>query len=335
MSLRLVQVAVRGDERPAVDRILDDVEAVDVWFRELVDDRLLVSVLLPSERTEALSDAFRDTFAGRDDFRLVLLAVEATVPRLEETETPGPPDSASAADTTPGRLSREELQADVEEGAHITRVYVLTVILSSVLAAVGLIRDDVAVLVGAMVVAPLLGPNMALAFATTLGDLDLVVRSLKTTLLGVGLALAFSLLVGMVLPVDPTVAAIARRTHVGVADVAVALAAGSAGALTFTTGLPSALVGVMVAVALLPPLVSSGLLLGSGHAALGFGSLVLVATNVVCLNLAGVVTFMAQAIRPRTWWEEERAKRAKRVALALWAVLLAALLLIIYTQLEG
>jgi uncharacterized membrane protein len=133
----------------------------------------------------------------------------------------------------------------------------------------------------------------------------------------------------MLMAVDPSVEAIADRTRAGVPDVAVALAAGSAGALTFTTGIPSALVGVMVAVALLPPLVNAGLLLGSGYFPGALGAFMLVLTNVVCLNLAGVVTFQLQRIRPRSWWEEEKAARATRIAFILWAVLLAGLVAII------
>jgi uncharacterized hydrophobic protein (TIGR00341 family) len=195
-----------------------------------------------------------------------------------------------------------------------------------VLAAVGLVRNDPVILVGAMVVAPLLGPNLALAFGTTLGDLPLVARSLRTSLLGVALALAFSVVIGALMGVDPSVEAIADRTRASVPDVAVALAAGSAGALTFTSGLPAALVGVMVAVALLPPLVNAGLLLGSGYVPGAFGALLLVLTNVVCLNLAGVVTFRIQRIRPRSWWEEDRARKATRLAFWFLALLLAGLI---------
>jgi uncharacterized membrane protein len=103
------------------------------------------------------------------------------------------------------------------------------------------------------------------------------------------------------------------------------VAAGSAGALAFTTGLPAALVGVMVAVALLPPLAAAGLLAGSGLWGPAGGAFLLVVTNVVCVNLAAIVTFLAQRVRPRTWWEEEKAKKATRVALATWITLLAAL----------
>jgi uncharacterized hydrophobic protein (TIGR00271 family) len=114
-----------------------------------------------------------------------------------------------------------------------------------------------------MVIAPLLGPNVALSLATTLGDGDLARTALKTNAVGIGLALALSVCLGLILAVDPNIHEIASRTEVSLSDVVLALVAGGAGALAFTSGVPAALVGVMVAVALLPPLVTCGLLLGS------------------------------------------------------------------------
>jgi uncharacterized membrane protein len=91
----------------------------------------------------------------------------------------------------------------------------------------------------------------------------------------------------------------------------------------------SALIGVMVAVALLPPLVTAGMLCGSGQWGLAAGSLLLFLINLICVNLAGVVAFLVQGIRPVTWWEATKAKKATRFAIFLWMVLLAALVVMI------
>jgi uncharacterized membrane protein len=114
-----------------------------------------------------------------------------------------------------------------------------------------------------------------------------------------------------------------------------ALAAGSAGALAFTSGVPSVVVGVMVAVALLPPLVVAGLLAGAGHWMPAAGALVLLLTNVTCVNLAGVVTFLLQKVRPRTWWEADRARSSTRLAVAVWILMLAVLLALILLEYLG
>ena len=111
--------------------------------------------------------------------------------------------------------------------------------------------------------------------------------------------------------------------------MAVALAAGSAGALTFTSGLPSALVGVMVAVALLPPLVATGLFLGAGYVMEAMAAGLLTVTNVVSLNLAAVCTFLILGVWPRHWRDVEQARASTRFALMLWgtaALILAAII---------
>jgi uncharacterized hydrophobic protein (TIGR00341 family) len=203
------------------------------------------------------------------------------------------------------------------------------VVLSAIVAAIGLIRDNVAVVVGAMVIAPLLGPNVSLALGTTLGDIPLTLRSLKTNVVGLVVAFGIAVAIGTLVPLDPTVKEIASRTEAGVSDVVLALAAGAAGALAYTSGVPASLVGVMVAVALVPPLVSAGLLAGSGHTALALQALVLVLTNVVCINLSGVLTFLAQRVRPRNWWEEKKAKKATQRAITLWVVFLLVLIVVI------
>jgi len=112
---------------------------------------------------------------------------------------------------------------------------------------------------------------------------------------------------------------------VGLSDVALALAAGVAGTLSVTRGVSTALIGVMVAVALLPPLVALGMLLGAGYGSAALGAALLTLTNVVAINLAGVVTFLAQGVRPMSWYEAERAKTATRWAIAIWVVALGIL----------
>ena len=71
------------------------------------------------------------------------------------------------------------------------------------------------------------------------------------------------------------------------------------------------LVGVMVAVALLPPIVASGILMGQCHVLAAVGMLLAFSINVVGINLAAVLTFLAQGISPRTWWEKRKTKKNK------------------------
>jgi uncharacterized hydrophobic protein (TIGR00341 family) len=141
--------------------------------------------------------------------------------------------------------------------------------------------------------------------------------------------LYFLFFLGFIFVVSPDIPEIASRINVGIGDVILGLAPGSAGALAFTTGVSTTLIGVMVAVALLPPLVTFGMLLGAGYFYEALGAMLLVLTNIICINLAGVITFLVQGIRPLTWWEADRAKKATRIAIVLWVLLLLTLMIVI------
>jgi uncharacterized hydrophobic protein (TIGR00341 family) len=225
--------------------------------------------------------------------------------------------------------TREELYSQIVKGARLDSSFLLLVVLSTVVAAIGLAEDNVAVVVGAMVIAPLLGPNIALAFATSLGDRWLAWEALKTNMAGLSLALTLSFGIGLVWPVNLDSQEVMARTTVGLDGVALALASGAAAVLSLTTGLSTTLVGVMVAVALLPPTATLGLLLGSGRMGLAGGAALLLAVNLVCVLLAAKLVFLIKGVKPRTWLEQTRAKQSVPVYLGLWAALLLILVMVI------
>ena len=195
--------------------------------------------------------------------------------------------------------------------------------LSAIVAAIGLLNNNVAVIIGAMVIAPLLGPNVALSLATTLGDFSLAKNALKTNLVGILTAVAFSIAIGFFLHVNPHIPEIESRTRVGLEEVVLALVSGCAGTLAFTSGVPATLIGVAVAVAILPPLVSFGLLIGSGYISLSLGALLLFFINITSINLAGIITFFAQGIFPQAWLERKNAKKSIAVSVIILFLLLA------------
>lgn len=337
MPLRLLEVILPQTNSQTVRELIEDKSVIGFWQEDTSEAGLLIKMLLSAEQTEQILDLLEEKFGGTEGFRVVMLPVEATIPRIDQKEENNQtglaePQPAEETGQKVSRISREELYADIVDSTKLTATYTAMVTLSSIVAAVGLLRDNVAVVIGAMVIAPLLGPNVALALATTLGDFELGRNALKTSLSGVAIALGLSITVGYFFNVDPTVSEISARTGVGFSDIVLALASGSAGVLAFTSGISTALIGVMVAVALLPPLVAFGLLLGSGHWPEAAGALLLLVTNLICVNLAGVTTFLAQGIRPRQWWEEKKAERATRLAIMLWSVLLIILTVVIFVS---
>ena len=125
------------------------------------------------------------------------------------------------------------------------------IVLSAIVAAIGVLNDNVAVIIGAMVIAPLLTPNVSLSLATALGDLPLFKSALKTLFFGIAIVIVLSTALGLLLPVDPSLQEISSRTSVGLMEIVLALASGAAGALSLTSSAPAVL--IRVAVALMPP----------------------------------------------------------------------------------
>ena len=319
----MIEAVVPDAEADAARELCQGDAIHGVWTYDFDDDHSGVRVLLDAKGTEALLDRLSHRFEGREGFRALVFRLEAVLPRIEPKEEQGPEKTEPRFGRS--RLSRAELYAQAQEGAELNWVFFATVLLSTVVALVGLHRNDVAVIIGAMVLAPLLGPNVSLAIATTLGDKVLAVGALRKNVLGLMLAVAIAMAAGALLPIDIASPAIIARTQLSLPDLALAAAAGIAGGIAFTTGVPASVIGVMVAVALVPPLVVFGMLLGSGQVAAATGAGLLVAANLVCVNLAGVATFLAQGVRPSRWWDAVRAGRTARLGLLLWLALLFAL----------
>ena len=326
MALRLIEMVLQEEDGAGVRALLKDCKVLENRQIRLADGEMLVRILLDAEQSETVMDLLEQRYSNGEGNRVVILPVEATLPRAQaKPETAATSEPQPPEEKPPQRIGREELYEDIKHGARLTRVYISMVALSTVVAAIGLNHNSVPVIIGAMVIAPLLGPNVALSLGITLGDLSLLWEGLLTALAGVAAALVLSVIIGVLLNVDPTLSEMASRTRVGLGDVVVALASGSAGALAFTTGISATLIGVMVAVALLPPLATSGLLLGGGHPTLAIGAFSLFLVNLICVNLAGVTTFVLQGIKPTSWWEKDRAVKATRIAIALSVTLLSVL----------
>jgi uncharacterized hydrophobic protein (TIGR00341 family) len=313
MADRYLEIVLPAGHAERLQEVFDSGRAIWTGVNEQ-DQSTFHRILLPSDKVEEILDQIQSRCSGVDGFHAVVLPVAAALPVSNSEAEP---------ETKTRQVAREELLAALSDSSHPSKVYMITVALSTIVACVGLARDSGAVVIGAMVIAPLLGPNMALALAITLGDQKLFKRSMQANLGGVSLAFAFSLLLGLILNIDPSQSEIASRSELQPSDLLLGLASGAAGAMAFTAGVSAQLVGVMVAVALLPPLATCGMLLVNGFTVeAGFAGLLLWA-NIVCINLAAVTVFILQKVRPRTWWEHRRSVRRSHFALLFWGASLA------------
>ena len=323
MNLRLVEVYLPQEKGELFEEIIAEYSYAGIWSKKLENNQLEFKILLSSGQVELLVDCVVGQFKNIEDFRLLLLPVEASLPRLESSEKNGLPEA-------PTRINREEIYTNVATSVHFSWTQISLLLLSSSIAAVGLVRGSEVVIIGAMVIAPLLKPNMALAVAIILGDLSLALKTIRVGIVGILVPIVFSILIGLLIPVSPDLPEIAIRTKLTLPDIVVALASGAAAAISLTAGEISSIVGVMVSVALLPPLVTWGMLMGSGEWEPALGAMLLVTANIASLNLAAIATLILQDVRPTGWLQSIQAKKLTKIATGSWILLLAGLIGVIF-----
>jgi uncharacterized hydrophobic protein (TIGR00271 family) len=218
-------------------------------------------------------------------------------------------------------------------GASPTREYYILTILSTVIATAGLIMGSTAVVIGAMIVAPLMTPILALSLGVVWGDLRLMRNAFISIMFGSLLAVFISAFMAFLLPEVAYTNEILSRARPGFYDIVVGVASGLVGAYGFANSkVSSSLVGIAIAVALLPPLCTIGIGLGFLDVQVALGALVLFIINLTTISLAGALVFWILQIHPFDADKEEVKRRAiSQIALSLALLVLIALPLAYFT----
>ena len=182
---------------------------------------------------------------------------------------------------------QEAIRESICKDATFDRAYLLMNVLAATIASYGLFANSPAVVIGAMIVAMLLGPIAGIALALVDSDMKFLLKSLSTLLAGTCGVIISAFIVGTIHKDIPITNEIIARTAPNLLDLMIALAGGAAGAYaTVSPRLSIAFVGVAIATALVPPLSSAGILFARGEVGLGIGALLLTLTNMVAIQFA-------------------------------------------------
>ena len=212
-------------------------------------------------------------------------------------------------------VEQNELIWSAEKSASTNLDYVVMIVLSAALATLGLLTNSVAVIIGAMLVAPLMSPISSFSTGMATGILHLTRRASVTLFTGVTLALLISILMGVVLPIDTPTDEMLARGSPNLLDAAIALVSGWVAAYaTARKGIPAALAGVAIAAALMPPISTIGLGIALRDFDLAFGANLLFLANIAFIIAAQYITFLWLGMHPtkdregatlnrsRAWW---------------------------------
>lgn len=314
--MRLVQIAVSAPRVEAATTAIDrfGAEYVVAAGPETADTQLVI-VPVPTGAVEELLETLRAAGVDERNFTVVSDLASVISPRTEALRE----SFAADADEDPEKLAREELSDTVGALLGESGTFVALTAISAIVAVAGILTDAAAVVVGSMVIAPLIGPAMATSVGTVLDEEDLFRRGLFRQLSGFLIAVVAATAMaggvryaGLIPPGTDlsTIGQFASRSRPDVLSLAVALGAGAAGAISLTSGISTALVGVMIAAALIPPIgvVGIGIAYGQPAAILGAGALVVV--NLLAINLTALGVLVAQDYQPRQWFRLSDARRA-------------------------
>lgn len=187
----------------------------------------------------------------------------------------------------------------VYDNGGLTGRYLMMTVISAAIAALGLMLGSPAVVIGAMLVSPMMGPIVALGFSLALLDWEELKRAVKALAVGVGLALAVAILLTLLSPLKEPTSEILARTRPNFFDLLIAVFSGVAGAYAVIRQRGETIIGVAIATALMPPVATVGFGLGTGDLRIAGGAVFLFMTNLVAIALAATLTAGFYGFRPR------------------------------------
>ncbi len=333
--MRHIQVTVPIGKRETVLDLLDD-EGIDYVVTEESSNReydAIVTFPVPTNAVEPVLDSLQDAGLDEQSYTVVVDAETVISRKFEQLQ-----DEHATESVEEEQISRQELLTRADELTPTFSVFFAMTLISAIVATVGLMLDSPAVVVGSMVIAPLIGPALSASIGTVVNDREVFMTGLRYQFTGVFGGIVVAAIVAWMFQalflVPPgaeitQIDEIAERIAPELLLLPVALGAGAAGILSLATGFSIAIVGVMIAAALVPPMAAAGIALAYGLPVAALGSTVLVLINLLGVNLAGLLTLRYMGYRPNSWFEVSTANRQffKQAAVFVGVILLLSLFL--------
>ncbi|MFC4439538.1 MULTISPECIES: TIGR00341 family protein [Natrialbaceae] len=329
--MRYLEITVpEGKRRPVLD-ILEE-EGIDYVVSDETSGRGYTAVVrfpIPTRAVEPVLDRLRRAGLS-DDASVVVINAETVI--SEEFATLR--DQYSQGGKKGSRTSRQVLRTKADELTPPFPIYTAMLLISAVVATAGLLADSPAVVIGAMVIAPLIGPALAANVGIVTGDDRLKSTGFTYQVVGVTIVIVASIglatlarLAGLEpAGVDIVVATeLQERVAPNLFSLAVALGAGIAGILSLTRGFSEAIVGVMIAAALIPPSAAVGITVAWGMYGAAIGATILVIVNVLSINLAALATLWVAGYRPQGLFEVSPTRKPTYTYAAIFSVALLVL----------
>jgi uncharacterized hydrophobic protein (TIGR00341 family) len=328
--LNKIEVTVTKNEASKVEELLEKTELVYLSSEvEIKGEKCcFYSIVLPDHLVDkTVSDISSVIDLRPRENTISILCVEGAVStyldRLREKveKKPTPP------------IPLEKLVESTERYTRLNKDVLTMALFATMIALAGLFLDNVAIVIGAMLLSPLLGPINAFAVNANLGRIRKLARSQAAVLLLLAsiiiLAATITFAASQFVTLPENTTQIAIRTHATLIDILIALILGLAAGLALFVGFPEILVGVAIAVAIVPPAAVSGIGLAIFDPNLFLGALVLTLIYLLGLQLGSTLILRIRGVLPRRYYKQNEARKRSAYSILVLALLLALLSLIV------
>jgi uncharacterized hydrophobic protein (TIGR00341 family) len=298
-----LQVTVPGKFKDEAKEILEDYSTdVSVSEAEKDDEKIVeFHVTVESDQIDDLSEDLKGIDdLGSGDLTINVMKQESQIKKGQKTQ------GGSSI------LSQAEIYSQAQDSSVFNKAEWSLVALSSVIATYGLIADNLIVVIGAMMVAPILSPFISGALSLNVGDKKLLKQSVKTGSTSFLLAVIASTVAAVPFPVSWN-SSLALVSQPSIVSVLLSIFVGAAAALTFVTGMRDEIAGVAVAIALIPPIASIGIGFKLMNLNLVLNAFTVAVMNIVSIIASGFVCFHLIGIRPSTYYKKKQAEEIRYV----------------------
>ena len=327
--MKKIEITVTTSEAGKVEELLKQTELVYLSSKVEIEGEkcCYYSIILPDN----LSDKIVADISNVIDLRLrentiSVICVEGAVsPYLDRLRE----KAASSKPLSP----LERLVESTDRYTRLSRDVVIMALFATMIALAGLLLDNVAIVIGAMLLSPLLGPINAFAVNANLGRIRKLARSQAAILLLlaaiIALAAAITFVASQFIELPENTVQIAIRNSATETDILIALILGLAAGLALFVGFSEILVGVAIAVAIVPPAAVSGIGLALLNAKLFVGALILTLIYLFGLQLGSTLMLRIRGVQPRRYYQKTEARKHSAYSIFILALLLVVLSFIV------
>ncbi|TFG29867.1 TIGR00341 family protein [Candidatus Thorarchaeota archaeon] len=309
--MKQVQITVPYDKTEPVFDFLTDTLHVKNIMKFNTDNAIIFQFRIKDDFINETIEGLKSRGVGVEYGFVDIIDLKASLPREMEEKVN---DAKIQREAT---LAVEEIYDSVKKQASLSFDYIAFVILAALMAGIGLIQNNVTVIVASMLLSPLMGPMLGVALGYVVRDRALFVKGTRNELIGIALSLSVGAVLGIVLLIffpgivtlvqadfqSGVITEITRRGGFAALDIGVAIFSGAAVAVSVTRGDMSTLVGVAISAALMPPAVNASMMAILGLATanmivlnMGIGSFALLIMNILLIDLSAIVMFRVKKL---------------------------------------